>query len=134
VATPSVYHRQTTRRYEHAVAEDRRGCTHALRLAQSAVERSRADAGPAWAAYFSPAHFAGTAARCYRDLDLHRHALRHGRDGLALPAGNTRTRALHTALLATVPPTWTSPASTATRPPKTSMPYSHGVYGNASPS
>ncbi|GLW35046.1 hypothetical protein [Actinoplanes regularis] len=86
----------------HAVAGDRRSCTKALGEAQKAIDRALPGSGPAWSAYFSPAHFAGTAARCYRDLQLHREALVHGPAALCLPADSTRTHALHTALLATV--------------------------------
>lgn len=58
--------------------------------------------GPAWAAYFSPAHYAGTAARCYRDLDLPKKALTYGPAALTLPSDSSRTHVLHTSLLATI--------------------------------
>lgn len=86
----------------HAVAGDRRSCTKALRHAQTAIDRTLPGTGPEWSAYFSPAHFAGTAARCYRDLQLYRTALAHGPAALRLPNDSTRTHALHTALLATI--------------------------------
>jgi tetratricopeptide (TPR) repeat protein len=86
----------------YAVAGDRRSCTKALGDAQEAIGRALPGAGPIWSNYFSPAHFAGTAARCYRDLRLHREALAHGPAALHLPADSSRTRALHTALLATI--------------------------------
>jgi hypothetical protein len=92
----------TTAACAHAIAGDRRSCTRALQKAQTAIDRTRPGTAPAWAAYFSPAHLAGTAARCYRDLNLHRQALTHGPAALDLPADSTRTHALHTALLATI--------------------------------
>jgi len=90
----------TTEASAHAVAGDRRACTTALAKASRALARSRPGDAPAWAGYFSPAHFAGTALRCHRDLRLHRQAVRYGAAALDVPAGNLRTRALHTALLA----------------------------------
>ncbi|MBO3742701.1 hypothetical protein [Actinoplanes flavus] len=86
----------------YAVAGDRRSCTTALRKARTAIDRARPGAGPFWAAYFSPAHLAGTAARCYRDLQLHHRAVKYGPAALHLPHDSSRTRALHTALLATI--------------------------------
>ncbi|MET3425739.1 hypothetical protein BJ973_004951 [Actinoplanes tereljensis] len=50
----------------------------------------------------SPAHFAGTAARCFRDLNMSKHALQHEPAALELPTDSHRTHALHTALLATI--------------------------------
>jgi hypothetical protein len=92
----------TTEACALAIADDRRSCIQALRKAHTAIEKSRPGTAPAWAAYFSPAHFAGTAARCYRDLRLSSQALRHGPAALDLAADSTRTRVLHTALLATI--------------------------------
>lgn len=86
----------------HAIAGDRRSCTEALRKARKAIDKTRPGTGPVWAAYFSPAHYAGTAARCYRDLQLHTKALTYGPGALALPSDSSRTHALHTALLATI--------------------------------
>lgn len=54
-----------------------------------------------WAGYFTPAHLAGTAVRCFRDLGLHHEALRHADAAILLDQANARTRILHTALLAT---------------------------------
>jgi tetratricopeptide (TPR) repeat protein len=76
----------TTEACALAITGDRDSCTKA----------------PSWAGYFSPAHFAGTAARCYRDLGLFSQALRHGPAALDLAADSTRTGVLHNALIATV--------------------------------
>lgn len=92
----------TTEAGAHAIAGDRPACLRALRRARKAVEASNAGNGPRWAGYFSPAHFAGTAARCFRDLKLPSKALIHGPAALALPPDSSRTQALHHALLATV--------------------------------
>jgi len=92
----------TTEACAHAIVGDRRTCTQALRKAQTAIERSQPGDSPAWATYFSPAHFAGTAARCFRDLRLYPQALRHGPAALELAVDSARTRALHNALLATI--------------------------------
>ncbi|WP_167517318.1 hypothetical protein [Micromonospora orduensis] len=82
---------------------------HALRLgliqlalarAERALDRIGADTGPRWVSYFSPAHLAGAAVRCLGDLRLYSQALRHAPDALTLGSQNTRTRALHTALVA----------------------------------
>ncbi|GID26909.1 hypothetical protein [Paractinoplanes brasiliensis] len=91
----------TTEASAHATAGDRRACTAALAKAARALAKGRPGDAPGWAGYFSPAHFAGAALRCHRDLRLHRQAIRHGPAALDVPAGNLRTRALHTALLAT---------------------------------
>ena len=92
----------TTQACAHAIAGDRPACLRALRRAHAAVEASNPGDGPRWAGYFSPAHFAGTAARCFRDLKLPAKALLHGPAALALPVDSGRTQALHHALLATV--------------------------------
>lgn len=89
----------------HAIAGDLRSCTTALRSAEAAIGGSGhpgvADV-PAWAGYFTTAHLAGTAIRCLRDLNRPQEALRHADQAMALADGSTRTRALHTALIATV--------------------------------
>ncbi|WP_433358209.1 hypothetical protein ACQPYV_14800 [Micromonospora saelicesensis] len=79
---------------------DRRACHVALAKAESALQRMGADPGPRWVGYFSPAHLAGAALRCLGDLHLYTQALRHAPDALNLGSQNTRTRALHTALIA----------------------------------
>jgi hypothetical protein len=89
----------TTEATAHAIAGDRHACTAALRRANVALERGHSGDVPPWAGYFS--HFAGTALRCFRDLRMFRTALRHAPAALALAADKHRTRALHTALLAT---------------------------------
>ncbi len=91
----------TTEATANAVAGDRQACTASLRRAAAAVERDRFEDAPPWATYFSHAHFAGTAVRCFRDLGMPSVALRYAPAALALSADNHRTRALHTALLAT---------------------------------
>src|SRR5436190_2142961 len=84
----------------HAVAGDRMSCTRALRRAETAVARSAPGQAPAWAGYFTPAHWAGTALRCFRDLGMYRQALRHTDGALDLTGNSNRTQALHTALIA----------------------------------
>lgn len=84
----------------HAVAGDRRACMSALCKAAGAVERSQPETMPGWVGYFSPAHFAGTAMRCFRDLGMYPIAIQHTQAALAVAHDNHRTRALHTALLA----------------------------------
>ncbi|MET7879323.1 hypothetical protein ABZS52_20630 [Micromonospora profundi] len=79
---------------------ERRACQLALNKAESALNRTRADTGPRWVDYFSPAHLAGAALRCLGDLHLYTQALRHAPEALTLGSQNTRTRALHTALVA----------------------------------
>ncbi|MDG9676743.1 hypothetical protein [Micromonospora sp. DH14] len=79
---------------------ERRGCQLALARAERALDRTGAAPGPRWVTYFSPAHLAGAALRCLGDLQLYSQALNHAPDALTLASENTRTRALHTALLA----------------------------------
>ncbi|MDG4781161.1 hypothetical protein O7614_16045 [Micromonospora sp. WMMD961] len=79
---------------------ERRACQLALAKAERALDKVSADPGPRWAGYFSPAHLAGAALRCLGDLKLYSQALRHAPDALILSSQNTRTRALHTALVA----------------------------------
>ncbi|MEU4531593.1 hypothetical protein AB0F49_25530 [Micromonospora ureilytica] len=79
---------------------ERRGCQLALARAERALDRTGAVPGPRWVTYFSPAHLAGAALRCLGDLQLYSQALAHAPDALTLAIENTRTRALHTALVA----------------------------------
>ncbi|WP_433270094.1 hypothetical protein ACQPWR_14155 [Micromonospora vinacea] len=79
---------------------ERRACQLALARAERALDRAATDSGPGWVGYFSPAHLAGAALRCLGDLHLYTQALRHAPDALNLDSQNTRTRALHTALIA----------------------------------
>ncbi|MEH0932553.1 hypothetical protein [Micromonospora sp. CPCC 205558] len=79
---------------------ERRGCQLALAKAERALDRTGAAPGPRWVSYFSPAHLAGAALRCLGDLQLYSQALGHVPDALTLASENTRTRALHTALVA----------------------------------
>lgn len=79
---------------------ERRACQLTLTRAERALDRAGTDPGPDWAGYFSPAHLAGAALRCLGDLRLYTQALRHAPDALNLGSQNTRTRALHTALIA----------------------------------
>ncbi|MBQ0980727.1 hypothetical protein [Micromonospora sp. M61] len=79
---------------------ERRACQLALAKAERALDRTSADPGPHWVGYFSPAHLAGAALRCLGDLRLYTQALRHAPEALTLDSQNTRTRALHTALVA----------------------------------
>ena len=57
---------------------------------------------PAWAGYFTPGHLAGTAIRCLRDLGRTKDALSYAEQALDLDEGSVRTRALHTALIASM--------------------------------
>jgi hypothetical protein len=101
-AHPAVMARlYTAEACAHAIAADEASCSAALRNAEKAMGRTAGD-GPTWAGYFTPAHFAGTAMRCWRDLGRPDRALRHAADALDVDEGGTRTRALHTALIATV--------------------------------
>jgi hypothetical protein len=86
----------------HAIAGDGRSCTAALRLAEDATGKTSGTDQPAWAGYFTPAHLAGTAIRCLRDLGRTTEALRWADQALDLGEGSVRTRALHTALIASV--------------------------------
>ncbi|WP_327040765.1 hypothetical protein OG400_25110 [Micromonospora ureilytica] len=79
---------------------ERRGCQLALAKAERALDRTGAVPGPRWVTYFSPAHLAGAALRCLADLQLYSQALGRVTDALTLASENTRTRALHTALVA----------------------------------
>jgi tetratricopeptide (TPR) repeat protein len=86
----------------HAIAGDTRSCAIALRRAERATEKTSRSEEPAWAGYFTPAHLAGTAIRCLRDLGRTKDALRYADQALDLSDGSVRTRALHTALIASV--------------------------------
>ncbi|MGC4750051.1 hypothetical protein ACLQ28_30960 [Micromonospora sp. DT201] len=79
---------------------ERRAGQLALTKAERALDRAGTDPGPRWVGYFSPAHLAGAALRCLGDLRLYSQALRHAPDALSLGSQNTRTRALHTSLVA----------------------------------
>ncbi|MDG4839005.1 hypothetical protein O7631_21015 [Micromonospora sp. WMMD967] len=79
---------------------ERRACELSLTKAERTLDRTGTDPGPRWVGYFSPAHLAGAALRCLGDLRLYAQALRHAPDALNLGSRNTRTRALHTALVA----------------------------------
>ncbi|WP_433538655.1 hypothetical protein ACQPZK_13670 [Micromonospora sp. CA-249363] len=81
-------------------AGERRACQLALNKAERSLGRTGTDPGPRWVGYFTPAHLAGAALRCLGDLGLYPQALRHAPDALSLSSQNTRTRALHTALIA----------------------------------
>ncbi|MFG1884714.1 hypothetical protein [Micromonospora sp. NPDC049102] len=81
-------------------AGERRACQLALNKAERSLGQTGTDPGPRWVGYFTPAHLAGAALRCLGDLRLYPQALRHAPDALALGSQNTRTRALHTALVA----------------------------------
>jgi len=86
-----------------ASAGDARSCAPALRLAEKATGKAAtSDDHPAWAGYFTPAHLAGTAVRCFRDLGQTGQALAYAGQALDLAEGSVRTRALHTALIASV--------------------------------
>ncbi|MEH1167327.1 hypothetical protein V6V47_18270 [Micromonospora sp. CPCC 205539] len=79
---------------------ERRACQIALAKAERALDRTDRGTAPRWVNYFSHAHLAGAALRCLGDLHLYTQALRQAPDALTLNSANTRTRALHTALVA----------------------------------
>ncbi|MFF0234029.1 hypothetical protein [Micromonospora sp. NPDC005254] len=81
-------------------AGEQRACQLSLAKAERALSRTDAEPGPRWVGYFTPAHLAGAALRCLGDLHLYSQALRHAPDALTLSSQNTRTRALHTILVA----------------------------------
>ncbi|MGV9213105.1 hypothetical protein ACTFTM_14705 [Micromonospora sp. RB23] len=83
-------------------AGERRACQLALNKAERFLGRTGGDSGPRWVGYFTSAHLAGAALRCLGDLRLYPQALRHAPDALSLGSQNTRTRALHTALVALI--------------------------------
>ncbi|MFC0528585.1 hypothetical protein [Phytohabitans kaempferiae] len=86
----------------HAIAGDARSCGTALKLAEDSTAKISGSDQPAWAGYFTPAHLAGTAIRCLRDLGRTKQALGYAEQALDLGEGSVRTRALHTALIASV--------------------------------
>jgi tetratricopeptide (TPR) repeat protein len=87
----------------HALAHDVTSFRKAIRASEKAVNQiDITDTPPAWAGYFTAAHWAGSTIRGLRDLGLPREALKHEAQALDLGASSVRTRALHTALLATV--------------------------------
>ncbi|MEV0458005.1 hypothetical protein [Catellatospora methionotrophica] len=101
-AAPGVVARiQTAAASARANTGDGTGAYRALADAEAAMGR-QPDNGPSWASYFSAAHHAGTAIRCFRDLGQPARALGYADTALAISAGGVRTEALHTALLATV--------------------------------
>lgn len=108
-AHPSVMARlYTAEACAHAISRDEASCSTALRNAERAMSKATAG-GPTWAGYFTPAHFAGTAMRCWRDLGRPDRAMQHAADAMAVDDGGARTRALHTALIATVHATGAKP-------------------------
>lgn len=92
----------------HAIAGDARSCGSALKLAEDGTAKATGTDQPAWAGYFTPAHLAGTAIRCLRDLGHTAEALRYAEQALDLGEGSVRTRALHTALIASIYATGTT--------------------------
>ncbi|MGC4857410.1 hypothetical protein ACLQ24_29620, partial [Micromonospora sp. DT4] len=91
---------QATAATAYGQAGERRACQLALSKAERSLGRAGTEPGPRWVGYFSPAHLAGAALRCLGDLHLYPQALQHAPDALTLGSQNTRTRALHTALIA----------------------------------
>ncbi|MFC7247725.1 hypothetical protein ACFQO7_35115 [Catellatospora aurea] len=65
---------QTAAASARAGTGDRTGAYRALADAEAAMGR-QPDGGPSWATYFSAAHHAGTAIRCFRDLGQPARAL-----------------------------------------------------------
>lgn len=92
----------TTQANAHALAGDHPSFRAAIKRATAALDRADQPGRPDWTAYFTPAHLAGTAMRSLLALDRPAPALGFAAQALAAPEGNTRTAALHTALLATV--------------------------------
>jgi tetratricopeptide (TPR) repeat protein len=85
----------------HAQAADAHAFHAAWATAENALARDD-ETIPGWAGYFTAAHLAGSAMRSLLDLGRPREALAHQEAAMCLPAGNVRTRALHTALAAAV--------------------------------
>ncbi|MFY1615063.1 hypothetical protein [Micromonospora sp. WMMD736] len=81
-------------------AGERRASQLSLKKAERFLGQADTELGPRWVGYFTPAHLAGAALRCLGDLRLYPQALRHAPAALALGSQNTRTRALHTTLVA----------------------------------
>ncbi|NJP35722.1 hypothetical protein [Micromonospora thermarum] len=79
---------------------EKSACQTALARAERALDRVNPQASPRWVAYFSPAHYAGTALKCLSDLRLYAHALRYASAANGLADRNARTLALHSALIA----------------------------------
>ncbi|MEH0936151.1 hypothetical protein [Micromonospora psammae] len=92
----------TTAATAYGQSGERRACQVALAKAERALDRTGLSVGPRWVNYFGPAHLAGAALRCLGDLHLYTQALRHAPDAITLSSQNARTRALHTALIATI--------------------------------
>lgn len=100
----------TTEARGHALAGDVRECRAALRRAERALERSDPSRDPEWLGASSPAHHAGSAMHCLRDLAqardhdrrLYREAAGYTAAALDLPPDSTRARALHQVLVARV--------------------------------
>lgn len=86
----------------HALAGDRHETHRMLAVAQAAVDRSDPARDPAWLGVFTPAHHAGNAMHALRDLGEPAQSATRAADALTLPARNTRTRALHGILYASV--------------------------------
>jgi hypothetical protein len=84
----------------HAQAADARAFHAAWATAETALARDD-DIIPSWAGYFTAAHLAGSAMRSLLELDRPGEALAQQEAAMSLPTGNVRTRALHTALIAT---------------------------------
>jgi hypothetical protein len=85
----------------YSVSGDARATRDALRAAERSLGRA-APPRPDWADYFTPAHFAGTAVRCFSELGRPTEALSYADTALQIGAAGARTRALHAALIATV--------------------------------
>lgn len=86
----------------HALSGDGHETRRMLRIAQAAMERSDPVRDPDWIGVFTPAHHAGNTMHALRDLADPHAAVRYAADALHLPARNTRTRALHSILYASV--------------------------------
>ncbi|MEV4383560.1 hypothetical protein [Streptosporangium sp. NPDC049644] len=86
----------------HALIGDSHETRRVLRIADQAMEHSVPAQDPDWLGVFGPAHYAGSVMHALRDLGDTAAAERQATDALNLPAGNARTRGLHTVLHASV--------------------------------
>ncbi|WP_157431463.1 hypothetical protein [Actinomadura hibisca] len=84
----------------YALTGDLNAFTSSYNRARTALERADRT-GPVWVSYFTHAHLAGTGMRSLVQLGRSDLALAYADQALDAPATNQRTRALHTALLAT---------------------------------
>lgn len=86
----------------HALRGDSHETRRAIRHADHAMEQANPNQDPEWLGTWTPAHHAGGVMHALRDLGNPAEAAALARQALDLPPANTRTKALHTCLHATV--------------------------------